>query len=518
MGKAALTVSWISKSIFFWLLVGCPNTTTRPDDAPVPSPDVTVITDAGVDARLERPDAFSPDAFSPDGFTLPESCNDVDDDLDGRVDEGGLLCSLAPETHTGDAVCLAGRCLCRPPGTALSFGSHHDDCNANFVDGCETELGTNANCGACGDACDPASDCRFQVGVGFACGPASILDFSIPEPNGEIACIVRADHRLACRGPNADFAISDAAPETAVLGWTFVAMSPASEVRAWQQTRPDGVEALTICVLDPTRDIIECRGNNSAGLLRRGDVLPHRGNHEVGQSPDLVGMSTYADWAIWGGHGFARQSIPSRGAYPMEDWADTRTRVSTLSAIQARIPRVEIADGVTVAQERGAVFRDLEERPLGNVPPALDVACARDVCCSLNWVPAAVGMRPYIGCYGRQIRPDGASTEVSVNDRGRLPMLPNSRFLELAPRADGRIEGCVRVGTTDGSPVLFFCADMTTAADTVGPISPAPFHEEPTRVFGGRTPQARPDWQAMCIQHRPDWWQCWGTHEGWGHE
>jgi hypothetical protein len=125
-------------------------------------------------------------------------------------------------------------------------------------------------------------------------------------------------------------------------------------------------------------------------------------------------------------------------------------------------------------------------------------------------------MRPYIGCYGRQTRPDGVSTEVSVNDRGRLPMLPDSRLLELAPRPDGRIEGCVRVDTTDGSPVLFFCADVTTAADTNGPVSPEPFHEEPSRVFGGATPQARVDWQAMCIQHRPDWWQCWGTHEGWG--
>lgn len=38
------------------------------------------------------------------------------------------------------------------------------------------------------------------------------------------------------------------------------------------------------------------------------------------------------------------------------------------------------------------------------------------------------------------------------------------------------------------------------------------------RVFEGRTPQARVDWQAMCIQHRPDWWQCWGAHDGWGHE
>jgi hypothetical protein len=59
---------------------------------------------------------------------------------------------------------------------------------------------------------------------------------------------------------------------------------------------------------------------------------------------------------------------------------------------------------------------------------------------------------------------------------------------------------------------------VTTAADTLGPVSPEPFHEEPTRIVDGRVPQARADWQAMCTQHRPDWWQCWGTHEGWGHE
>ena len=91
-------------------------------------------------------------------------------------------------------------------------------------------------------------------------------------------------------------------------------------------------------------------------------------------------------------------------------------------------------------------------------------------------------------------------------------------MIELAPRADGRIEGCIRTVPDGGGPTRFFCADVTTAADTVGPVSPEPFHEEPSRVFGGRTPQARVDWQAMCIQHRPDWWQCWGTHDGWGHE
>ena len=62
----------------FLLLVGCANTTTRPDDAFEPSPDVNVIQDAGVDAlTLDAPnlDAFTPDApedaFSPDAFMPP---------------------------------------------------------------------------------------------------------------------------------------------------------------------------------------------------------------------------------------------------------------------------------------------------------------------------------------------------------------------------------------------------------------------------------------------------------------
>ena len=58
-------------------LTGCANTTTRPDDdAFEPSPDVTVVQDAGVDAfapSLDAPslDAANLDAFTPDAFTPP---------------------------------------------------------------------------------------------------------------------------------------------------------------------------------------------------------------------------------------------------------------------------------------------------------------------------------------------------------------------------------------------------------------------------------------------------------------
>jgi hypothetical protein len=487
------------------LLSACSNANVREEDAS--APDVTLTADAGVDARA--PDASNVDAFTPDAFAVPsEVCNGVDDDFDMAIDEGGdAYCSMG--IHSERAVCSLGRCLCRAPDTFAVVGAY-DDCDGLF--GCETELGTNENCGGCGDVCDPASDCRFQAGIGFACGPADILDFSIARADGDIACIVRSEtrQRVVCRGPNTGFAISDLSPETANLDWTFVDMPPAAEVRAWHLTRPDGVEALTICTLGTDRMSITCRGDNSTGLLRERDLLPHRGNHLV---VEPVSGRAIRSWTTWDGHGFARLWVESLHDFSVSVWADRRTIVPFVGTAPSTVDRVEVAEGVTVLPT-GTFFRDAPDLPLGNIAAADDVSCARDVCCSFRNVTLG---RPYVGCAGRVARSPGTTTEVVLPPSARLTFFP-ARIVELAPQVDGRIEGCVRADRGDGSPVRFFCADVTTAADTLGPVSPESFHEEPTRVFESRTPQARADWQAMCIQHRPDWWQCWGTHEGWGHE
>lgn len=59
----------------------------------------------------------------------------------------------APTNNATSVLCRAGACWVAAcaPGFA--------DCNATGFDGCETQLGTNANCGRCGDACSGFNIC-----------------------------------------------------------------------------------------------------------------------------------------------------------------------------------------------------------------------------------------------------------------------------------------------------------------------------------------------------------------------
>jgi uncharacterized repeat protein (TIGR01451 family) len=79
-------------------------------------------------------------------FTSPtESCNGLDDNCNGQVDEGSSLC---PPTANGTQTCQAGAC------TLSSCNSGFSNCDNNPSNGCEVNTNTNPNnCGACGNAC-----------------------------------------------------------------------------------------------------------------------------------------------------------------------------------------------------------------------------------------------------------------------------------------------------------------------------------------------------------------------------
>lgn len=59
----------------------------------------------------------------------------------------------APTNNATGVACLAGQCW------VASCAPGFADCNATGFDGCETQLGTNQNCGACGDACTGRTTC-----------------------------------------------------------------------------------------------------------------------------------------------------------------------------------------------------------------------------------------------------------------------------------------------------------------------------------------------------------------------
>lgn len=83
-------------------------------------------------------------------------------------------CSNLPGVDPASARCVAGLCVinraCMP---------NRGDCNADATDGCETDLGTTMNCGACATSCaEPTPICTMMPGDGgpamFRCGSGCV--------------------------------------------------------------------------------------------------------------------------------------------------------------------------------------------------------------------------------------------------------------------------------------------------------------------------------------------------------
>ncbi|MEC7519858.1 MAG: hypothetical protein VYE22_08330 [Myxococcota bacterium] len=70
---------------------------------------------------------------------------------------GGCGAACFSDPH-GDIRCVAGRCV------VDSCGDWHDDCNGDPSDGCERDIRTASDCGACGATCPSPAVC-----VGGAC-------------------------------------------------------------------------------------------------------------------------------------------------------------------------------------------------------------------------------------------------------------------------------------------------------------------------------------------------------------
>jgi hypothetical protein len=80
-----------------------------------------------------------------------DACVDLDDDV-AHCGACDVSCTALAQLQNVDAVgCVGGSCAiaaCTP-----GYG----DCDGDTATGCETPLGTDADCAACGDTCDPVA-------------------------------------------------------------------------------------------------------------------------------------------------------------------------------------------------------------------------------------------------------------------------------------------------------------------------------------------------------------------------
>ncbi|MCB9528803.1 MAG: hypothetical protein H6701_10505 [Myxococcales bacterium] len=175
-----------------------------PDRGPDPEPDP----DDGVPPPDRGPEP-DPDAalvdIGPDCEPAAETCNDIDDDCDGRVDEdlGGDRCNTgqAGVCATGQQRCLNGELRCSPV-----IGAEPEVCDAldNDCNGVIDDVeGVGAPCQSGVGAC--------RVAGSFICRGAELTCDAVPRPAGaEICgaadedCDGRVDEGGVCNNPVED--------------------------------------------------------------------------------------------------------------------------------------------------------------------------------------------------------------------------------------------------------------------------------------------------------------------------
>jgi alpha-tubulin suppressor-like RCC1 family protein len=115
----------------------------------------------------------------------PETCNGADDDCNGTPDDGSARTSCGTAPRALATGCSGGSCFVDICADGFL------DCDSDFENGCESELGTPATCSSCGDVC------------GWACGTGTCNDAASVTTGYRFSAVLREDGTVAAWGSNA---------------------------------------------------------------------------------------------------------------------------------------------------------------------------------------------------------------------------------------------------------------------------------------------------------------------------
>jgi len=122
------------------------------------------------------------------GVPQPELCNDFDDDCDGVVDNDPAAANNCGDPTSTVFACRSGAC------EIVSCIGQNGDCNGFDGDGCEADLSDDPlNCGACGRACKAGDTCLAGI-----C-QATPLEISADDNH---TCVRLGNQTMWCWGDN----------------------------------------------------------------------------------------------------------------------------------------------------------------------------------------------------------------------------------------------------------------------------------------------------------------------------
>lgn len=121
----------------------------------------------------------------------PEACNGVDDDCNGTPDDGSARASCGTAPRALVMGCSGGGCFVDTCAAGFL------DCDSEFENGCELELGTPDACSSCGDVC------------GWACSEGACNDVVSVVTGYRFSAVIREDGAVAAWGENSQGQLGD---------------------------------------------------------------------------------------------------------------------------------------------------------------------------------------------------------------------------------------------------------------------------------------------------------------------